>query len=234
MPAQGWDRDPSGAHDERWFSDGRPTPRVRDHWPYSRVVLPCLVAFAAAGLIVWHSLVAQPVTGFELARSAVAWVQADRAGQVLACLATTALLITAARRPRWRRVVALTVWGVLSLQFGVFLVAGFQYPGNSCTPRPGWAAITLSYTSPGPTVTMAPGAYLLVTVPGWNFGTATDVTAATGGILRAECTVVLPSGGRRAVFAATGPGTTYIGDTVAPASDAMMPAWGGEVTVREP
>ena len=30
MRAQGWWRDPFGRHDDRWFSDGRPTRLVRD------------------------------------------------------------------------------------------------------------------------------------------------------------------------------------------------------------
>jgi len=48
-------------------------------------VLPCSATFAV-GLIVESSLVSQPTNGFELARSAVAWLQADRAGQVVAHL----------------------------------------------------------------------------------------------------------------------------------------------------
>ena len=30
MRAEGWYRDPFGAHQDRWFSDGRPTELVRD------------------------------------------------------------------------------------------------------------------------------------------------------------------------------------------------------------
>jgi hypothetical protein len=30
MHAEGWYRDPYGRHDDRWFSDGRPTRLVRD------------------------------------------------------------------------------------------------------------------------------------------------------------------------------------------------------------
>ena len=101
VPEQGWHRDPFGAHDDRWFSAGRPTPLIRDngvvsredlppdqqsgrrdpawlsvrrqfpaeayYWPYWKVVVPSLVAFAAAGLIVAWSLVSQPVNGFDLA-----------------------------------------------------------------------------------------------------------------------------------------------------------------------
>ena len=227
MPAQDGDQVPSGVY---W--GWQRVPFRGNCWSYRRVVWACSVSFAAAGLIVLTSLIFQPTNGFDLARSAVDWVQAGRAGQGAACLVTTELLVTAAQRPRWRRTIALTVWAVIALQFGLFLLVRTQYPGNSCTPRPGWAAITLTDTDPGPTVTVPPGAQILVTVPGWA-GPDTDVTAATGGILREECTVVPPGGGRRVVFAAIRPGTTEIGGTVAP-TPAMMPAWSGEVIVRSP
>jgi hypothetical protein len=34
--AEGWYRDPYGLHDDRWFSDGRPTNLVRDQGIESR------------------------------------------------------------------------------------------------------------------------------------------------------------------------------------------------------
>ena len=271
VPAQGWHRDPSGAHGDRWFSAGRPTPLVRDHGvvsredlppdqqpgrrdpalppartgflaeadyrPYGVVVVPCLVAFVACGLIVAASLVRQPTSGFELARTAVAWVQTERAVQVVACVAAAALLITAAQRPRWRRAIALTVWGVVSLQVGLFLLARTQYPGNSCWPEPGWAAITLSETSAGPTATVSPGAHIIATVPQWYTG-ETAIDASGGGILREECTVMLPGGGRRAIFAAVRPGRAYLGTlgpsgpTAQPDGPFMIPSWNGYVIVR--
>ena len=36
MHAEGWYRDPYGLHDDRWFSDGRPTNLVRDQGIESR------------------------------------------------------------------------------------------------------------------------------------------------------------------------------------------------------
>ena len=70
-----------------------------------------------------------------------------------------------------------------------------------------------------------------MTVPRWGWGKATDVNVAQAGILREECTVRLPRGGRRTIFLAVGPGRSYIGATVKPASDLAMPAWGAKVTV---
>jgi hypothetical protein len=73
---------------------------------------------------------------------------------------------------------------------------------------------------------------IVVTVPPWGWGTATDIGVARSGILREECTVLLPGGGRRTVFMAVTPGSTWVSATVAPASDLAMPAWGGRVIVR--
>jgi hypothetical protein len=254
VPEQGWQRDPSGALVFHWSSadrlpalddgvlsgeelppdpqSGRRGPAETYDWPFGKVVVPSLVAFAAAGLIVAWSLISQPTGGFDLSGFAVACVWIGRAGQVLACLATTALLIAAAQRPRWHRAIALTVWGTFSLQTGFLLLAATQYPGSSCTPRPGWAAITLSDTLPTPTLTVPPGARIIVTVSGWTPSAPLDVTAATGGILREGCSILLPGNGRRTIFAAIKPGTTYIGSTVEP-TNLPAPAWGGEVIVRD-
>jgi hypothetical protein len=101
-----------------------------------------------------------------------------------------------------------------------------------CPARPGQAAITLTDTAPRPVLTAPPGSRIVVTVPPWGWGTATDVTVGRGGILREQCTVLLPGGGRRTVFLAVRPGSTWIAATVEPASDLAMPAWFGDVTVR--
>jgi len=198
-------------------------------WPYPTVLVPCLVALAAAGLIVGSSLAFQPTATFELARSAVAWVQADRAGQVAAGLGAAALLVACARRPRWRRAMALTMWGVVPLQIGLFLLSGSQYPGNSCTGQPGWATVTLSDSS-RPVVSAPPGALIVATVPGGG-ADVTGISAGSGAILKEDCTISLPGGGRRAIFTASKPGTTTLFSTVPP-SPAAMPAWLGEVIVR--
>ncbi|HVT69384.1 MAG TPA: hypothetical protein VHF26_16660 [Trebonia sp.] len=109
---------------------------------------------------------------------------------------------------------------------------GHVAAARSCSARPGWAAITLADTSPVPAVTVPPGGYLVVTVPHSSAGTATDVHPAGAGILREQCTVLLPGHGRRTIFRAARSGSTSLGATVEPASGMMMPAWRGEVTVR--
>jgi hypothetical protein len=114
--------------------------------------------------------------------------------------------------------------------------SGAIHPANrtvsssACSARSGEAAVTLTDTTPAPAVTVRLGAQVTVTVPRWDWGTATDVTGA-GRILREECSDALPGGGSRTIFLAIGPGRTRLGATVEPASDLMMPAWGGEVIV---
>jgi hypothetical protein len=81
-------------------------------------------------------------------------------------------------------------------------------------------------------LTVPPGTRIVVTVPPWGWGTATDIDLSRSGILREECTVLLPGGGRRTVLMAVTSGSTWVGATVEPASDLAMPAWGGRVNVR--
>ena len=101
----------------------------------------------------------------------------------------------------------------------------------SCQAPRGSAALTLTDSTPTPRSTVQAGRYVAVTVPAWHWGTATKVQAATSGLLRQVCTVVTRGHGRRTVFEALRPGTSYIGATVEPASDLAMPAWGGIVAV---
>jgi|HubBroStandDraft_1064217.scaffolds.fasta_scaffold01131_15 hypothetical protein len=103
---------------------------------------------------------------------------------------------------------------------------------QTCRARSGWAAITLTDTAPAPAVTVRTGERVIVTVPPWGWGQATEVGVASGGILREECTVLLPGRGRRTIFLATGPGRTRLDATVEPASNLAMPAWSGDVVVR--
>jgi hypothetical protein len=99
-----------------------------------------------------------------------------------------------------------------------------------CSARAAQFTITLTDNFPWPVVTVPLGAQVVVTVPRWHWGRATAV-ADVGGGLREQCTVLLPGGGRRTIFAAVRPGRIHLGATVEPASDLMMPAWGGEVVV---
>lgn len=101
-----------------------------------------------------------------------------------------------------------------------------------CSAPASRSVITLTDTLPWPVVTVPVGAHVVVTVPRWHSGTATAVADAGGGILREQCTVLLPGGGRRTIFAAVRPGSIHLGATVEPASNLMMPAWRGEVVVR--
>lgn len=101
-----------------------------------------------------------------------------------------------------------------------------------CQAPRGAAALTLTDTTATARMTVKTGRYLVVTVPAWHWGTATNVQVATKGLLRQVCTVVTRGHGRRTVFEALRPGSSHLGATVKPASNLMMPAWGGMVVVR--
>lgn len=83
-----------------------------------------------------------------------------------------------------------------------------------------------------PTVTVRVGSPLVVVVPPWGWGKATDVHVSPGGTLSEKCTILLRDRARRTIFVAAKPGGSYLGATVYPASDLAMPAWGGRVTVE--
>ncbi|MHB8438952.1 MAG: hypothetical protein ACYDD4_07300 [Acidimicrobiales bacterium] len=100
-----------------------------------------------------------------------------------------------------------------------------------CAAAGGTSTLTLNDTEPPPAATVAEGSELVVIVPPWNAGQATQIGASRQGVLVEQCSVVLSSGGRRAVFLASSPGETALDATVTPASGAFMPAWFGEVTV---
>jgi hypothetical protein len=57
------------------------------------------------------------------------------------------------------------------------------------------------------------------------------ITNSRPAVLRQICSVLTSGGGREAVFVAKRAGTSRLSATVAPASELMMPAWLGEVTV---
>ena len=91
--------------------------------------------------------------------------------------------------------------------------------------------VTLSDTVPMPTISVGIGTVLVVLVPPWHFGTATDVHVGNPAVVSERCSVVLAGGGRRAVLNALAPGHSYLTATITPATNAMMPAWSAKVTV---
>lgn len=103
-----------------------------------------------------------------------------------------------------------------------------------CHAPRGSATLTLTDATPTPRVTVEVGRYIAVTVPAWHWGTATNVQVATRGLLRQVCTVLTRDHGRRTVFEALRPGSSHLGATVEPASNLMMPAWGGVVIDQAP
>ena len=103
--------------------------------------------------------------------------------------------------------------------------------GTSCSPPSGSATITLSDMSPRPTVTVPVGELLVVMVPSWGWGDATDVSIGNSTALSEQCSVLLPDHGRRTILLVLAAGQSTLSATVTPPSDAAMPAWLGTVVV---
>ena len=103
---------------------------------------------------------------------------------------------------------------------------------ESCAGPSGSPSISLSDLLPTPTVTLPVGSLLVVEVPEWHFGVATDVRIGDTRVLAEQCSVVLPGGGRRAVLIAQSPGRSALSATITPATDVFMPAWQGDVVVN--
>jgi hypothetical protein len=97
---------------------------------------------------------------------------------------------------------------------------------------PGSPSIILSGMSPSPKVTVLVGARIVVLVPRWSWGDATDVHVGNSMILSEECSILLPDHDRRTILLALGPGRSSLSATVTPGSEAMMPAWLGTVFVE--
>jgi len=74
------------------------------------------------------------------------------------------------------------------------------------------------------------GANFTIVVPRWGWGQPTDISIVHP-VVSEGCSVLEADGARDVVVVARSAGDTYIGATVTPASNAEMPAWGGEVTV---
>lgn len=103
--------------------------------------------------------------------------------------------------------------------------------GKPCLAPAGSPTLTLTDTSPRPTVTVPVGTTFTVMVPPWHWGQASELHIGTPSVLSELCTVLLPDGGRGSVVVTLTPGQSYVSATVMPASDLFMPAWGGDVKV---
>lgn len=91
--------------------------------------------------------------------------------------------------------------------------------------------LTLSNTSPEPSVVVTVGSCLDVVVPAWHNGSPTNVTVTPGGLLQEETTTLEADGTRLTTFSVGAVGTARLAATIAPATGLFMPAWGGRVVV---
>jgi hypothetical protein len=134
MQPQGWYLDPYGAHDERWYSDGKPTNLVRDQGteaydepprdrlsPYSRgrpagEQLPS----ARAGRE-WRSWTVWLPGLLPLAPLCYLLSVGGRIG--LLVVPVIALLASGLRKPEWREPVAAILWVASAFSYWVWAIA---------------------------------------------------------------------------------------------------------------
>jgi hypothetical protein len=130
MRPQGWYPDPYGNHDERWFSDGRPTNLVRDQgahsfdrpppealaqWRWWTVCLPALMALAVAGSFLSYAAFASAMNCLDGCSPVTAGRPVGSAGDILVVIAAVTLLVAGLTRPDWRRACAAGLWVAFAL-----------------------------------------------------------------------------------------------------------------------
>jgi hypothetical protein len=96
-------------------------------------------------------------------------------------------------------------------------------------------SLLLSDTSPTPVARVSAGTEVVVQVPRWHGSRATpiDLHAVLDdpGVLRQQCSRLLAGGGRIVVLRAVTPGQVVVGASVTPATNDLMPSWGGFIVV---
>jgi hypothetical protein len=102
---------------------------------------------------------------------------------------------------------------------------------DPCSPPTGAPSITLTDTTPTPTVTLPVGTRLVVLVPPWSNEDETSLHRGDPSVVGEECSETLPDHGTRTILLATAPGRSTLSATVTPGSDTMMPVWLGTVVV---
>lgn len=104
-------------------------------------------------------------------------------------------------------------------------------PRGFCPAPAGSPTVTLSDTSPIPSITVSVNTTLVAMVPPWPDQSATDIRRVNPTVLSETCTELLSDGGRRTVLYALNTGQSLITATVTPPTETMMPAWQATVTV---
>jgi hypothetical protein len=157
MGPQGWYPDPYGNHDERWFSNGRPTNMVRDKgvqsfdgplrepdrpWRWWTVCLPAVLALVVAGLFLLYSAAAAGLGCMDGCPPISSGRPVGTAGDVVVAVAAVALLVAGLTYPEWRRAFAAGLW--LAFALGCVCAVMITTAHYIYTPGPSIGAV------PGP------------------------------------------------------------------------------------
>jgi hypothetical protein len=104
--------------------------------------------------------------------------------------------------------------------------------GPSCSLAAGAPSLTLSDTSPAPTVTVPVGTRVAVLVPPFSDQSGTPLHRGDPSVVDEVCSVTLPDHGTRTILLAKSPGRSSLSSAAAAGSgDTMVPAWLGTVVV---
>jgi hypothetical protein len=95
-------------------------------WPPWAIWLPCLLAFAASGALLFTDLVAQVMGSWDTPAPGLGWFRAAAAGHCALAAADAGLLAAGVTRPGWRRPAAITAWMIIPAGIGLLMLARSQ------------------------------------------------------------------------------------------------------------
>jgi hypothetical protein len=96
----------------------------RSGWPHLALALwlPCVCAVVVAGLFIVVDLAGLIMGSWDTPVAGLGWLKAGAIGQFGLAIAAAAVLTTGVPRPSWHRGAAITVYAIIALEVGWFLL----------------------------------------------------------------------------------------------------------------
>ena len=104
------------------MSDSSASRRGRTHLPWA-MVLACVFAVAAAGLLAVTDLAGIVMWSWDTPAPGLGWLKAGAIGQLGLAAAAVVVLVAGAARPSWRRRAAVMAGAIIALEVGWFLLS---------------------------------------------------------------------------------------------------------------
>jgi hypothetical protein len=102
-------------------SDSSASRPGRTHLPWT-MVLACVLAVAAAGLLAVTDLAGIVMGSWDTPAPGLGWLKAGAIGQLGLAAAAVAVLVAGAAHPSWRRRAAVMAGAIIALEAGWFLL----------------------------------------------------------------------------------------------------------------